>query len=99
MENGNADLLSNKPGAEMRDGLRRKSYFGYENEGAFAEREDVVDGLEIDFRFAAARDAVEEVDGEAPGDRSGETIDGGLLVSVEGDGGWGGTGEHVGGVG
>ncbi len=54
------DFLFLEAGAEAFDGLRGQRDFGNEDDGVLALMQGVLDGLEIDFGFAAAGDAVDE---------------------------------------
>src|SRR5262249_55733021 len=54
------DVLVSEAGAETFDGLWREGNFPDGGDGVFAVAEGVFDGLEVDFGFAAAGDAVDE---------------------------------------
>src|SRR5581483_2075766 len=51
--------------AKRPDGLRREADFGHEHEGLFALAENLLDGAQVQFGFAAAGDAMEEKRAEA----------------------------------
>jgi hypothetical protein len=73
--------------------------FGDEEEGAAALREDVIDGREIDLRFAGAGNALQQKGLEfAAVERGLDAGEGGGLVGVEGVGRAVGGGEREGGV-
>ena len=61
VQNGNA---ATEAAFEASYQLRRKGDFRHQNQGCFSFSEDGVDGPQIDFRFAAAGDAVQEKRGE-----------------------------------
>jgi len=62
VEDGDEGLMgaAAEAGFEAFDGLGGEGDFGDENDGALAAGEGVGDGLEVNFGFAAAGDAVEE---------------------------------------
>ena len=72
-------------GAESLAGLGREADFGNEHDGLLAEGDDLFDGANVHFGFAAACDAVEQEDLMPPlMDGLANEFEGRLLVWVEG---------------
>ncbi len=84
VQHGDADFLPDEARAKMLDCLRRERDFRHEHQRAFTQRQHLRDGLQINFRLAAAGHAVEQDHARFfRGDFSAHDFQRGGLVRVE----------------